>query len=249
GVGHVGANNLSDNRPHMGIFFYGNEHLIELNEIHHVCQEAVDAGAIYNGRDWTMRGTIIRHNYLHHLYGLDDKGSEGIYLDDMASGMLLQGNVFFEVHRAFLIGGGRDVTVENNIIIDCKIGVYVDARGLGWAKYSINATMKPRLDAMPIESEVWRSRYPQLLTLWGDEPGAPKGTVVRKNVGIDSEVDAVHKVAKPYVTVENNRQLSRAEAGFVNGEKQDFRLIKNSKVYESLPDFQPIPFEKIGLKE
>ncbi|MFV1967667.1 MAG: hypothetical protein ACC628_19735 [Pirellulaceae bacterium] len=113
--------------------------------------------------------------------------------------------------------------------------------------------MKPRLDAMPIQSEVWKSRYPQLLTLWNDQPGAPKGTVVRRNVGVgfsdNSKVVAIRKVAKPYVTSGNNLQLTKSQAGFVSRENHDFRLKENSHIYRSLPEFQPIPFEEIGLQE
>ncbi|MFV2069080.1 MAG: hypothetical protein ACC645_19100 [Pirellulales bacterium] len=32
--------------------------MIELNEIHHVCLESNDAGAIYAGRNWTMCGKL-----------------------------------------------------------------------------------------------------------------------------------------------------------------------------------------------
>ena len=64
GVGNRATCNLIDNAPHQAISFGGNEHLIEFNEIHSVCFESNDAGAIYSGRDWTMRGTVIRNNLL-----------------------------------------------------------------------------------------------------------------------------------------------------------------------------------------
>ncbi len=249
GVGQKVAHNLIYNSPHIGILFGGNDHLLELNEIHHVCQESNDAGAVYSGRDWTTRGTIIRHNYLHHLHGHENRGCSGIYLDDMYSGTLVHGNVMFDIYRAFLIGGGRDVIVENNLIINCKIGIHVDARGLGWAKSSVSTTMKTRLDAMPIQSELWKSRYPKLPGLWKDEPGAPKGTILRNNVGVNCKPDAIHGAAKPYIVNENNIQVTGPQAGFVDGKRGDFRLRKNSAIYKLLPQFKPIPFEKIGLKK
>ena len=249
GVGQKVAYNLIYDSPHIGIMFGGNDHLMELNEIHHVCQESNDAGAIYSGRDWTMRGTIIRHNYLHHLHGHENRGCSGIYLDDMYSGTLVHGNVMYDIYRAFLIGGGRDVIVENNLIIDCKIGVHVDARALGWAKGSVATTMKTRLDAMPIQSELWKSRYPKLPGLWNDEPGAPKGTVVKNNVGVVCKPDAIRNDAKPYVTNKNNIQINVPQAGFYDSRHNDFRLKKSSVIYKSLPEFKPIPFEKIGLQK
>jgi hypothetical protein len=38
------------------------------------------------------------------------------------------------------------------------------------------------------------------------------------------------------------------EAGLVDSAKLDLRLSQDSAVFRKLPDFQPIPFEKIGLK-
>ena len=102
---------------------------IEFNEIHHVCLETGDVGAIYTGRDWTLRGNVIRHNFIHHTGGVG-MGSMGIYLDDCVSGTQIYGNVFCKVHRAAFIGGGRDYKVENNIFVDCTPAVELDGRGL-----------------------------------------------------------------------------------------------------------------------
>jgi hypothetical protein len=119
GVGNRAAHNLIHHAPHMGVGFSGNDHLIELNEIHHVCTESNDAGAIYTGRNWTMRGTVIRHNYLHHITGFRDRGCVGVYLDDMFCGTEISGNLFYRVTRAAFIGGGRDCVVKNNLFVDC----------------------------------------------------------------------------------------------------------------------------------
>ena len=105
GVGNRAAHNLIHDAPHMAIGFSGNDHLIEFNEIHDVCRESNDAGAIYAGRDWTMRGTKIRHNYLHDIRGFEGRGCVGVYLDDMFCGTEIYGNVFYRVTRAVFIGG------------------------------------------------------------------------------------------------------------------------------------------------
>ncbi len=75
GVGNRAAHNLLHDSPHSAITFGGNDHVIEFNEIHDVCLESNDAGAIYAGRNWTMRGTVIRHNYLHHIHGFENRGA------------------------------------------------------------------------------------------------------------------------------------------------------------------------------
>src|SRR5579871_2399854 len=89
GVGNIVAHNLIYNGPHNAIQLSGNEHRIEYNEVHDVCRETGDVGAFYMGRDWTMRGNVIRYNYFHHLGGFKGQGftdAMAIYLDDAASG-------------------------------------------------------------------------------------------------------------------------------------------------------------------
>ncbi len=55
------------NAPGMAILMRGNDHLFEYNEIHHVCQEVHDQGALYYGRDPSERGHVVHYNFFHHL--------------------------------------------------------------------------------------------------------------------------------------------------------------------------------------
>src|SRR4029077_4895078 len=82
GVGNHVSHNLIDDAPHAGIFIHGNDHVVDLNELHHLCLQTSDAGAIYMGRDLSERGNVIRYNFIHDLgKNIDDNA---IYLDDLA---------------------------------------------------------------------------------------------------------------------------------------------------------------------
>lgn len=245
GVGIRAAHNLIHDAPHMAIFFSGNDHLIEFNEIHHVCCESNDAGAIYAGRDWTMRGTVIRHNYLHHINGFEGRGCVGVYLDDMLCGTRIYGNLFFHVTRAAFIGGGRDCVVENNLFVDCKPALHIDARAMGWASYHVNTTMKERLEAMPYQNEPWADRYPELVDILGDEPAAPKGNVVARNLCQGGVWDEVHDQARPYVVFTDN--LVDEDVGFAGTPPESFQLREDTPAHAI--GFKPIPIERIGLCE
>ena len=83
----------------------GNDHVIEYNELVSLCLDTGDVGGIYTGRDWAARGTQLRFNHIHHLGGLN-MGSNAIYLDDLASGQTIHGNIIHDVWRAMMIGGG-----------------------------------------------------------------------------------------------------------------------------------------------
>jgi len=245
GVGLRVAHNLIHDAPHMAIGFGGNDHLIEFNEIHHVCLESNDAGAMYAGRDWTMRGTVIRHNYLHDITGFRDRGCVGVYLDDMFCGTRIYGNIFYRVTRAAFIGGGRDCTVENNLFVDCRPALHIDARAMGWAADTVPTTMTERLKAMPYTSELWRQRYPELPSILQDEPAAPKGNIVARNVSWGGQWDGVDRTSRPYVTFSDN--CVDVDPLFEDAPPQSFRLRENSPAFKI--GFQPIPFEKIGLRK
>lgn len=244
GVGNRATHNLIDNAPHMAMGFGGNDHLIEFNEIHSVCYESNDAGAIYTGRNWSMWGTVIRYNYLHHIQGREGKGCVGVYLDDQFSGTVIYGNLFYKVTRAAMIGGGRYCTIENNIFVDCVPATHVDARGLGWAAGGFEG-MKRGLEEMPYQEALWRERYPQLVNTLEDNPMAPVGNVIARNISVGGRWGDFEAKAKPLVTFTDN--LIDEDPLFVDLERLDFRLRPESPALKL--GFQPLPLDQIGLYE
>jgi hypothetical protein len=248
GVGNRAAHNLINNSPHAAIDFRGNDHVIEFNEIHSVCNEANDSGAIYAGRNWTMRGTVIRYNYLHHLSGFEGRGCIGIYLDDMYSGTSIYGNVFYDVTRAAFVGGGHDNSIENNIFVDCQPAVHVDSRALGWAhKWSDDWLKEIRekgtLSGIRYDQPPYSDRYPKLAKILEQEPAAPTGTVIARNIFQGGKWDEVDKKSLPFVMFQDN--LLDADPHFVDAAKGDFQLRDDSPAYKL--GFKRIPVEKIGL--
>jgi hypothetical protein len=186
GVGQVVANNRFEELPHFAIWFAGNEHVIELNDISRVLLETGDSGAIYCGRDWTLHGTVIKHNLFHDIQGTDARYQNAVYLDDMASGISVEGNIFVNCHWGMLIGGGRDVHIRGNVFDSCGMAMSFDKRGVGWMAKNIadpeKSTLHQRLRAVPIDKEPWRTRYPSLQAYLTDRFGRPVGGVVEGNV-------------------------------------------------------------------
>jgi len=216
--------------------------VIEFNEIHSVVYESNDAGVMYAGYNPTMRGHEIRYNYLHHIYGYQSRGCVGVYLDDMFCSAHIFGNVFYQVPRATFIGGGRDSTIENNVFVDCKPAVHIDARALGWAAAGVE-TLKKRLQEMPYQQEPWRSRFPQLLKYLDDEPAVPKGNLIVRNVCSGGRWDEIEKKARPHVRFQDN--LLDTDPRFVDAQAGNFQLRPDSPAWKL--GFQRIPIEKIGL--
>ncbi|MDF1799423.1 MAG: DUF4838 domain-containing protein [Planctomycetota bacterium] len=195
GVGQQVLGNELGHAPHSAIIFGGNEHLIEGNEIFDVLRETGDSGAIYCGRDWTMHGTRIAANFIHHLGGTDGRWQNAIYLDDMASGIEVTDNLIWRAHWGMLVGGGRDLDIHGNTFIECDLGIRFDARGVGWMAKHIadpaTSTLHKRLFAMPIESEPWASRYPSLQHYLTDRFGRPAGSRLADNTFIATKLGPV----------------------------------------------------------
>lgn len=189
GVGQRVAHNRIHNAPHMGLYFRGNDHLIEYNEIHDIARETGDVGAIYTGRDYTSRGTVVRFNYLHDLHGPGLHGVRGVYLDDFTSGIQVFGNVFHRAGRAAFIGGGRDNLIQNNLFVECEPSVQIDGRALSWAVHHFDeshpryaSTLRDKFREANATQPPYALRYPELVQLYEDEPRVPKYNVVENNL-------------------------------------------------------------------
>ncbi|HXJ56193.1 MAG TPA: right-handed parallel beta-helix repeat-containing protein [Verrucomicrobiae bacterium] len=256
GVGLRASHNLIHDHPHCAILFTGNDHLIEFNDIHHIALETGDVGAIYTGRDYSFRGNRIRHNYIHETGGVG-MGSMGVYLDDCVSGAEVFGNVFYRVHWAAFLGGGRDHRVENNLFVDCDPAVRADGRGLDpspvW-RGMVDDYMRRQLAAVP--AALYRQRYPALRSLdaYYGPPGGPpivgtafqgvppEGNVIARNVCVGKWFDAGWHSKVELFDVHNN--FVTTDPTQVAAPAQGFQLRQDSPAWKL--GFQPIPFDQIG---
>jgi hypothetical protein len=186
GVGNTVSHNLIHDAPHIGVLLTGNEHIIEYNEIHHVCLQGSDNGGFYMGRDWTQRGNKIRYNKFHDIYGFGLNGKTyesphqawAVYLDDCSSGTTIHGNLFYRVPLCgVMIGGGRDNAITNNVFVDCVPALHIDDR---WDEYPWEV-MHERLLAMNPSEPPYSERYPELLKM-GDDPRKPENNRFERNI-------------------------------------------------------------------
>jgi hypothetical protein len=217
GVGNRVAHNLIHDAPHHAINFSGNEHVIEFNEIHDVLKETDDAGAIYSGRDWTFRGNVIRHNYIHHIKGPGRWGL-GVYFDDNYSSALVYGNVFYKAGVAVHIGGGRDCIVENNIFVESQESVNIGVRPREWLRHP-GHRMYEKLEEVNYNKPPYSIKYPKLATILDDgDPGFPAGNVIVRNVSYGGRWMGMHSLDFEDVEVKNNLI---ADPEIVNWRKPD----------------------------
>jgi hypothetical protein len=250
GVGNYVAHNLIYNAPHNAVLVSGNNHVIEYNEIHHVCNETADAGALYMGQSWTQRGNIIRYNYIHDINlgggATDPSGVVGVYLDDFFSGTTVFGNIFCAVDHGIEIGGGRDNNVRNNIFAGCtSCAIEGDQRGLYWEANLVtndNSALWTDLNSTPYQVPPWSIQYPALVSIATNNPGAALGNVIQQNICYNGQWLQLVENASAVMQITNN--FTSGDPQFVNYPQRNFNLLTSSPAWAL--GFQPIPVTRIG---
>lgn len=266
GVGNICSHNEIHDAPHLAVIYGGNDQLIEYNLIYDVVKQSSDAGAIYAGRDWTAYGDVVRYNCIRDI-GSGEFRPDGIYFDDALSGQSAYGNILVNIPKnGFMLGGGRDLYVCNNIIINAGTAIRYDDRARegvvsnGWFRGHVSSLdgglWKYLLDS-PYQTELWKSRYPQLSLVthdFGDVDNPyfapnPAFSLIKNNIIADrsGNVGQINDAAYRFSTVENNPAwLLIFNPGFVDFKNGDYRLMDDAPAYQKLDGFEQIPFEEIG---
>ena len=245
------ANNEIHDAPHFAIRYEANDAIFEYNNIYDVCQDTADTGAIYTGRRWETRGNEIRYNYFHDMTEVETTTGMhkmAVYLDDCSASTAVHGNVFYKIDSVALYGGGRYNTFENNIMIDCLRPFVFDARGTTWQDTSSTGTIYKDLMLVDYKSPEWVAKYPEMQTLLDDEPGVPKYNTIKNNVSYKAAGFNLDPLVTQYGTVENNIEIADTKS-FVDFRNKNFALKEDSEVFKKLPEFENIPFDKIGRYE
>lgn len=254
GVGIICRHNRIHDSAHMAIYFKGNEHVIEYNDISHVCKDADDSSAIYAGRDYSTQGTVIRYNYFHDIKSSAKKhvGVFAVYCDDNLGKCTIIHNVFVRCQSALLLHGGHNMTFAGNVILDAPDGA---RSALTFNKYHCwwdllgDSIHKQKLREVPWQGEIWKKAYPQIekYLSWDieTEQRYPHWCDISGNVIIHHE---------------------KIEINFAWDDARFENKVADNVIWESAPEtdlarlcaeylpqhvegFAPIPFDAIGLKK
>lgn len=245
GVGIRAAHNRFFDCPSSAIRFDGNELLMEYNQMDHVVLESEDQGAMETWGNPTFQGNVLRYNLMADI-GPQPRPEgnlmrAGIRLDDVISGTVVYGNIFYHAAQSFggvNINGGRDNIIENNIFAECEKGITgnYDPQNVRWklvgqqpdflisARYLERYPGLRQLAKPPGLNHAWRNIFWKcgpLFTTYG-QPAA----------------DKFDRLA--------NAEYATGDPGFVNAAQGDFRLKPDAEVIGRI-GFHPIPVTEIGL--
>ena len=252
GVGNICSHNEMYNSPHEAVTYAGNNHIIEYNLIHDVNLLTDDGGAIYAGRRWDWYGTVIRYNLIYDL-GANGHKPVGIYMDDALAGQTIYGNIIVNAPNYGLqLGGGQDLIVHDNIVVNAYAPISFDDRGLSglsgdenssfYQEYKEGGRIWRLLDESPWQSETWQNAFPQYAHYSAnfsdtDDPDFvlnPGHCEVTHNILLSSRgtIGDIADTAYRYSVIEDNAvfRLSALKKLFVDPVHGDYTLREDAPV-------------------
>ena len=254
GVGNRAAHNLIEDAPHEAVTISGNDCVFEYNIVRNVCTETDDSGAFHKGRNPSMRGNIIRYNYWCGIGNAMGHGTAAVYFDDGDGGEMVYGNVFYRcgdpgrgAFGTIFSHGGHDNHAENNIFIECKrpfgsapwaYAMWLDAINGGQDCFFTDKLLKE----VDITKPPYTTRYPELIGFMDPKPDTPRNNHSKTNVFVNC---ANTDVGNWECSGGANWSTDK-DPGFVNAAKGNYQLKPDAEVFKQLPNFKPIPFNKIG---
>ena len=268
GVGNVCAHNEFCNSPQQAIWYSGNNNLIEYNNIHDVVLMSNDSSAVYTGRRWDEAGTVIRYNAIYNIGG-DGFNPHGIYFDDGASSQTVYGNFIANCKGCgFLIGGGRNHNIYNNILLNCSTAFSYDDRARdgamnpssSWFEHSREGNdMHQNLLSSPWQSDVWREAYPYMADWsldYGDTENPdfianPSDSKINSNIIVHykGDVGEIAESIYKYSDISGNEiyRLYDTDKLFVDAQAGDYTIRDLDEIRKTIPGFENIPFDEIGI--
>jgi hypothetical protein len=104
GVGQSITNSELYNAANHAVMLLGNDHTLNNSYIHDVVQQCQDCGAFYTGRALTYRGNVVADNTWRRCQSIWGDNTQAIYLDDGASSVWMQGNLFDGIDTVLVVG-------------------------------------------------------------------------------------------------------------------------------------------------
>ena len=264
GVGNLVDHNELYNYRDVAINHYGNNHVIEYNLIHDVSLQSNDASAIYTGttsKSWEYMGTTVRYNAIYNVGTHGFCYPNGIYADDAIIGQRIYGNLLVNVpDNGILVGGGREHSIWGNVVINTgNCGISYDQRTYEWDFFRTGSQdLWQKLQNAIGDREVWEANYPYLKELHFDGNNMddpmyvrnPANSQVNGNLFINAKGELGSIADKPakYSDFSGNAvyELDMLKKIFVDPENGDYRLKKDSAVYQLIPEFEDLPIAQMG---
>jgi hypothetical protein len=215
GVGATVSHNSIHDASYTGIYFEGNDNIIEYNELYNLGFETGIGGAIYTWGNQTFLGNEIRNNYIHDVHGQGGYSYRGIHIDGFVGGVHVHHNIFNKCQQGLLIEGGSYNRIENNMFLQCDRAVTVEQVFYETHKNEIDGLRK-NWRVMAGNEALWKSTYPIVGNTIADTLRLPAGNLFAHNITIGKKwLDTTAKDSTIILQTDNfisddNRIINRA---------------------------------------
>lgn len=256
GVGHTVINNNISRCPFQAIRFYGNDMVIQYNEIYNVNQESDDCGAIYCGRNSLHQGTDISYNFIHDLQTTEELVfgfQSAIYWDDSHVGISAHHNIIKNARVDLASNGSIDCNWSENTSIDIVSKKWHFING----GYSVNhnsgsAAVGYKFSSYILNPELYYERYPNLKEIFSYssiDPELGKFNSLKNNLSVNSCEATTGTNTLKYGDISGNAEVEECN-DFVDPEKLDYRIKSNSETAKKVKGILTDEFdiEQIGLE-
>ncbi len=163
----------------MAVLMLGNDQTVEYCNVHHVCMDIEDNGALYHGRNPSQRGSVIRGNYFHDIEV--PFNVRALYHDDGSGAVEVYGNIFRNITSPPVqIGGGSDIHYHDNIFLDLPCAaVKTDGRLKTWGA---DRLVVHKDSVALVDGPAFRAHYPEFASYYEGDPAEPQRNVFERNV-------------------------------------------------------------------
>jgi len=261
GCGNIVEGNYLHHNQGGLLYFLGNDHLMQFNEIAYGLTASKDGGVVETRQNPGMLGNRLRHNYLHdNERGSLDHNAQNctLYLDNSTHGVEVYGNVFrrnlgrtFKPFARSAIGitEGHLHVISNNLFID-NPGVKTND-GADFAKTAaiFRSSLAMLTKDVDVTQPPYSTQYPEFAQLYADivtkkDESTPLFNRVFNNALIGND-EGVGPGRYPDSNFRHHNIPFDTDPGFVAEAEGNFTLRPDSRIFTEIPGFKPIPFEKM----
>ncbi len=254
GVGNVCANNEILHTPGCAIYYSGNNHRIDYNNIHNCLLKFDGTAAIASPDGWVNYGNLVRYNCISTI----GSGKNSPVAVTPASGTQVRGNIFINIPGTGVdFRGGRDIELSNNLLINCKTPVLYESITLEGERFGKGGTAWQELENSPRMSDKWKEAYPQVASLsenFSDTSSPyfaanPTGSTIEDNIILHAKasIGTVDEKASNMSHTASNHLLKLTQTDmFTDAKNGDYTIDFESKDAKTFENFLNIPFDSIG---
>lgn len=256
GVGNSITNSLLHECKSGVIYYSGNDHKFNNNEIYNVLKVAKDQGAVYAGRSVVFAGNEIGFNNFHDIDTTSELAGYAIcvYNDDSLGSNSIHHNIFRNVEMPFQVSGTPDTLIHSNIIVCNETAGNLGSHGsFGNSFYSSNTNfMQSQLPTVAALDAF--DKYKNIFKPFYVEDRASYGSRYDTNLFYGNHIE-YPTIGGGWTSLGlghwDNMFLndSQSEAIFNNPDNNDYTIKSDCVLPEQYETLKEIKLENIGIYE